>query len=56
MRRNVRVSFSSARKWSALELESVGTLILGAPEFILPGHVFDDSDRGSEAQTAPVSC
>lgn len=31
-----RVSFSSARKWSALELEKIGTIIVGAPEMILP--------------------
>lgn len=31
-----RVSFSSARKWSALELENIGTLVVGAPEFIIP--------------------
>lgn len=31
-----RVSFSSARKWSALELENIGTIIVGASEFIMP--------------------
>lgn len=31
-----RVSFSSARKWSAIEFENIGTIIVGAPEFILP--------------------
>lgn len=31
-----RVSFSSARKWSASLLEGVGTIIVGAPEFIIP--------------------
>lgn len=31
-----RVSFSSARKWSAAHLSEVGTIIVGAPEFILP--------------------
>lgn len=31
-----RVSFSSARKWSALELEDIGTIIVGAGEFIIP--------------------
>lgn len=49
-----RVSFSSARKWSALELESVGTLILGAPEFILPGHVFDDTIEEAKRSGARV--
>ena len=38
-----RVSFSSARKWSALELKGPGTLVLGAPEFIRPDLVFDDA-------------
>lgn len=28
--------FSSARKWSGAQLESFGTLILGAPSFVLP--------------------
>ncbi len=31
-----RISFSSARKWSASLLEGVGTIIVGAPEFIIP--------------------
>lgn len=31
-----RVPFSSARKWSAQELEGIGTIIVGAPEFIVP--------------------
>ena len=31
-----RISFSSARKWSALELENIGTIIVGASEFIIP--------------------
>lgn len=38
-----RVSFSSARKWSALELDGAGTLIVGAPEFILPEYAFDET-------------
>ena len=38
-----RVSFSSARKWSALELDGIGTVILGAPEFILPNYSFEAS-------------
>lgn len=29
------VPFSSARKWSAAEFEGLGTLVLGAPEFVL---------------------
>lgn len=31
-----RVPFSSTRKWSAQELEGIGTIIVGAPEFIVP--------------------
>ena len=30
-----RIAFSSSRKWSAVRLSSVGTLVLGAPERIL---------------------
>ena len=26
-----RIAFSSARKWSAIELDSIGTIIVGAP-------------------------
>lgn len=33
-----RIAFSSARKWSALELETVGTIIVGAPEIIRPDY------------------
>lgn len=31
-----RIAFSSARKWSAIELETIGTIIVGAPEIINP--------------------
>ena len=31
-----RIAFSSARKWSAIELETIGTIIVGAPEIIKP--------------------
>ena len=31
-----RIAFSSARKWSAIELETIGTIIVGAPEIIQP--------------------
>ena len=31
-----RIAFSSARKWSAVELETIGTIIVGAPEIIKP--------------------
>ncbi len=33
-----RIAFSSARKWSAIELETVGTIIVGAPEIIKPNY------------------
>lgn len=33
-----RIAFSSARKWSAIELETVGTIIVGAPEIIKPDY------------------
>lgn len=33
-----RIAFSSARKWSAIELERVGTIIVGAPEIIRPDY------------------
>lgn len=36
------VSFSSARKWSAVELETIGTIIVGAPEMILPNYKLDE--------------
>lgn len=31
-----RVPFSSLRKWSAVELENIGTIVVGAPEIIIP--------------------
>lgn len=43
-----QVPFSSARKWSAQELESIGTIIVGAPEFIVPQ--FELSDEMKQAQ------
>lgn len=33
-----RVPFSSARKWSASTLQEVGTIVIGAPEMILPDY------------------
>lgn len=33
-----RISFSSTRKWSAVELEAIGTIIVGAPEIIKPDY------------------
>lgn len=36
---NIRpLYFSSARKWSAIELDSIGTIIVGAPEIIRPDY------------------
>ena len=49
-----RVSFSSARKWSALELKGLGTLVLGAPEFIRPDLVFDEEIESARADGARV--
>ncbi|MFV0395033.1 MAG: HAD-IC family P-type ATPase [Coprobacillaceae bacterium] len=37
-----RVPFSSARKWSAVTLQDIGTIIVGAPEMILPNLVLDE--------------
>ncbi len=49
-----RVSFSSARKWSALEFSEVGTVILGAPEFILPHYVFDEEIEQAKKEGSRV--
>lgn len=49
-----RVSFSSARKWSALELEKVGTIIVGAPEIILPDLVLPPSIESAKQQGARI--
>lgn len=49
-----RISFSSARKWSAVELAGVGTIIVGAPEFILPDYVFDQAIEMKRKQGARV--
>lgn len=49
-----RLSFSSARKWSALELKGLGTLVLGAPEFIRPDLVFDEEIESARADGARV--
>lgn len=37
------ISFSSARKWSALELDEIGGIIVGAPEFIIPSLKLDEA-------------
>lgn len=47
-----RVPFSSARKWSAQELEGIGTIIVGAPEFIVPQYQLPESIQ--EAQNSGV--
>ncbi|MEG0275818.1 MAG: HAD-IC family P-type ATPase [Coprobacillus sp.] len=49
-----RVSFSSARKWSALELDQVGTIIVGAPEFIIPNLTFSQEVEEAKQNGARV--
>lgn len=49
-----RISFSSARKWSALELEKVGTIIVGAPEIILPDLILPLSIESAKQQGARI--
>lgn len=49
-----RVSFSSARKWSALEFDEIGTVVLGAPEFILPHYRFDEKIEQAKQSGARV--
>ena len=49
-----RISFSSARKWSALELEKVGTIIVGAPEIILPDLILPPSIESAKQQGARI--
>jgi len=49
----VRVPFSSARKWSAVGFTATGSTIIGAPEFVLGGHVppaLDEQVRGHARQ------
>lgn len=46
-----RVPFSSARKWSAVQLEGLGTLVLGAPERILGEHANDYPIVSAASQT-----
>lgn len=41
----VRVPFSSARKWSAVGFTATGSTIIGAPEFVLGGHIPDALDN-----------
>ncbi|MFR7590390.1 MAG: HAD-IC family P-type ATPase [Longibaculum sp.] len=49
-----RVSFSSARKWSAQELETIGTIIVGAPEFIVPQFVLPQNVLAAQHAGARV--
>lgn len=49
-----RVPFSSARKWSAIELETVGTIIVGAPEVLLPNYTLSKEAQLSQKQGARV--
>ncbi|MDF9824038.1 cation-transporting ATPase E [Breznakia sp. PF5-3] len=49
-----RISFSSARKWSAVQLEGVGAVVVGAPEFILPDYQFSDDIIEQRKQGARV--
>lgn len=45
------VSFSSSRKWSAAEFSGFGSLVLGAPEFVLKNNFLQISDKcGSYSQ------
>lgn len=38
-----RIPFSSSRKWSAITLQEVGTVIVGAPEMILPEYTLPEN-------------
>lgn len=49
-----RVPFSSARKWSAQELEGIGTIIVGAPEFIVPQYQLPESIQEAQNSGARV--
>lgn len=49
-----RVSFSSARKWSAIELETLGTIIVGAPEVLLPNFLLNEEAKEAQKQGARV--
>lgn len=49
-----RISFSSARKWSALELEQVGTIVVGAPECIQPNVSFSAEIEAARTDGARV--
>lgn len=49
-----RIAFSSARKWSAIELESIGTIIVGAPEIIRPDYQLADNITAMQKSGARV--
>lgn len=49
-----RVSFSSARKWSASYLEDIGTIIVGAPEFIIPNLILSKEIEAAKQDGARV--
>lgn len=49
-----RISFSSARKWSAIELEEIGTIIVGAPEVLLPNFSLNKEALEAQKQGARV--
>ena len=49
-----RVPFSSARKWSAIELETIGTIIVGAPEVLLPSFTLNKEAIEAQKQGARV--
>lgn len=38
-----RIPFSSARKWSSVTLQEIGTVFIGAPEMILPHYTLDET-------------
>lgn len=38
-----RIPFSSARKWSCVTLQEIGTVFIGAPEMILPHYILDET-------------
>lgn len=49
-----RVSFSSARKWSASYIKDIGTIIVGAPEFIIPNLKLPESVESAKQKGARV--
>lgn len=52
------IPFSSGRKWGAVQVDQVGTLVLGAPEMLLdciPASVQDAQSRGSRVLILALS-